>query len=84
MQTVREVSEGQLDSSLAWLVIIRGWGNPWAGLTSLSSTLRNARERLFDFFFFFFLVIKMGGIIATLLSGLFPTGAAIVVFLPSS
>lgn len=81
MQTVREVSEGQLDSSLAWLVIIRGWGNPWAGLTSSSSTLRNARDRLFDFFFF---VIKMGGIIATLLSGLFPTGAAIVVFLPSS
>ena len=82
MQTVREVSEGQLDSSLAWLVITKGWGNPWAGLTSSSSTLRNARDRLFDFFFI--LVIKMGGIIATLLSGLFPTGAAIVVFLPSS
>ena len=49
MQTVKEVSEGQLDSSLAWLVITRGWGNPWAGLTSSSSTLRNARDRL-DFF----------------------------------
>ena len=79
MQTVREVSEGQLDSSLAWLVMTRGWGNLWAGLTSSSSTLRNARDRLL-----IFLVIKMGGIMVNLISGLFPTGAAIVVFLPSS
>ena len=51
MQTVREVSEGQLDSSLAWLVMTRGWGNLWAGLTSSSSTLRNARDRLLIFLF---------------------------------
>lgn len=77
MQTVRSI-RGQLDSSLAWLVITRmGESVGWPDFLIIYTEMQETDD-------FFFFGNKNGGIIVNLISGLFPTGAAIVVFLPSS